>query len=312
MSRLHDGDTHAGIIIGCLRHHARDRQAELLGKALGSPESLHRDGDVDMADLSGPNREVIHVSLREQVDRTNQDCGEDQSSHQPAKQQRLRGSGLSHGHVFRIGDPGWRIKSECVTGFGAWYTCSPAWVSLGQQERAAMIQFDCTLLFDSPIVQVADIRWQPRDHAHGFGFSNRDGIGARVTVYAEGHLGDPADRLGFQQVEAKGGFSAQNAIDLTFAVPGRQAVDVRIAWPGSDGESITQDIPSVATSQAVLIVETLLGDTNDDGTVNIVDFLNVLASWGPCPAPPEPCPADFDNSGTVDIVDFLTVLANWS
>ncbi len=149
-------------------------------------------------------------------------------------------------------------------------------------------------------------------HAHGFGFSNRDGIGARVTVYAEGHLGDPADRLGFQQVEAKGGFSAQNAIDLTFAAPGRKAVDVRIAWPGSDGESITQDIPSVATSQAVLIVETLLGDTNDDGTVNIVDFLNVLASWGPCPAPPEPCPADFDNSGTVDIVDFLTVLANWS
>ncbi len=57
---------------------------------------------------------------------------------------------------------------------------------------------------------------------------------------------------------------------------------------------------------------TLLGDTNDDGSVDIVDFLNVLAAWGPCPGLPDPCPADFDNSGTVDIVDFLTVLANWS
>jgi hypothetical protein len=46
--------------------------------------------------------------------------------------------------------------------------------------------------------------------------------------------------------------------------------------------------------------------------VDILDFLKVLADWGPCPAPPEACPADFDNSGTVDIVDFLTVLANWS
>ncbi|MHC4769292.1 MAG: hypothetical protein ACYTEI_11340 [Planctomycetota bacterium] len=48
-----------------------------------------------------------------------------------------------------------------------------------------------------------------------------------------------------------------------------------------------------------------------DGTVNINDFLLLLDVWGPCPDPPDPCPADLDGDGMVGITDFLTMLANW-
>jgi hypothetical protein len=49
------------------------------------------------------------------------------------------------------------------------------------------------------------------------------------------------------------------------------------------------------------------GDADSSGDVGVVDFLAMLAAWGPCPA----CPEDFDQSGTVDVSDFLALLANW-
>jgi hypothetical protein len=50
------------------------------------------------------------------------------------------------------------------------------------------------------------------------------------------------------------------------------------------------------------------GDFNDDGYVNIVDMLELLASWGPCDAP---CPADLNGDGVVNIQDFLELLFLW-
>ncbi len=52
------------------------------------------------------------------------------------------------------------------------------------------------------------------------------------------------------------------------------------------------------------------GDLDGDGAVGILDFLAVLAAWGPCPAPPADCPADLDGDGMVDIHDLLLLLAN--
>ncbi len=51
------------------------------------------------------------------------------------------------------------------------------------------------------------------------------------------------------------------------------------------------------------------GDLDGDGAVGILDFLTLLALWGPCPAP---CPGDLDGDGMVGITDFLTLLANWT
>ncbi len=47
------------------------------------------------------------------------------------------------------------------------------------------------------------------------------------------------------------------------------------------------------------------GDLNGDGFVNILDFLLLLAAWGPCDTP---CDADLDGDGHVGILDFLGLL----
>jgi choice-of-anchor B domain-containing protein len=56
----------------------------------------------------------------------------------------------------------------------------------------------------------------------------------------------------------------------------------------------------------------VFGDLDGDGVVGVTDFLELLAAWGPCPAPcPPSCPADLDENCTVGINDFLLMLANW-
>ena len=53
------------------------------------------------------------------------------------------------------------------------------------------------------------------------------------------------------------------------------------------------------------------GDIDGDGDVDTADLLTLLANWGDCPEPPEPCPGDLDGDGDVDTTDLLTLLANW-
>jgi hypothetical protein len=50
-----------------------------------------------------------------------------------------------------------------------------------------------------------------------------------------------------------------------------------------------------------------LGDINDDGTVGVNDFLEMLAAWGFNPGHP----ADLDGDNWVGITDFLLLLAYW-
>ncbi len=93
--------------------------------------------------------------------------------------------------------------------------------------------------------------------------------------------------------------------------------------PGSedlDGNPRFVDDPCVADSGAGVVSLADMGvyefqgstcDVDGDGTVGINDFLTLLGEWGPCPLPPEPCPADIDGDGVVGITDFLMLLANW-
>jgi hypothetical protein len=50
-----------------------------------------------------------------------------------------------------------------------------------------------------------------------------------------------------------------------------------------------------------------IGDIDGDGVVGIVDFLHLLAAWGPNPGHP----ADLDRDDSVGILDFLLLLAYW-
>ena len=52
-----------------------------------------------------------------------------------------------------------------------------------------------------------------------------------------------------------------------------------------------------------------LGDIGGDGVVGIVDFLLLLAAWGPCQQ--DCCLADLDLDGNVGITDFLILLEHW-
>ena len=68
--------------------------------------------------------------------------------------------------------------------------------------------------------------------------------------------------------------------------------------------------PSAALGNCAVDV---LGDLDGDGIVGILDFLMLLAAWGPCDQPcPPSCAADLDGDCTVGILDFLTLLGNWS
>ena len=49
-------------------------------------------------------------------------------------------------------------------------------------------------------------------------------------------------------------------------------------------------------------------DINTDGSVTIVDLLDLLTNWGPCAGV---CPQDIIPNGAVDISDLLELLTNW-
>ena len=62
--------------------------------------------------------------------------------------------------------------------------------------------------------------------------------------------------------------------------------------------------------QGGIAVEAILGDIDGDEIVGIIDFLALLAAWGPCAE--ECCLADLDSNTFVGIADFLLLLSNWS
>jgi len=82
--------------------------------------------------------------------------------------------------------------------------------------------------------------------------TNRDALGARVTVTP---LGDPAGSdgvAGFAQVQtlySGQSYVSQNAADLYFGLAGNTSARVEILWPGGE----TQTIESVAADQLVLV-----------------------------------------------------------
>ena len=80
------------------------------------------------------------------------------------------------------------------------------------------------------------------------------------------------------------------------------------------GTFIDNDVPPSTLAQASFEISfdlTILGDLDGDGEVGILDFLALLAAWGPCPGEPDPCPGDLDGDGMVGITDLLILLANW-
>jgi 3-phytase len=145
----------------------------------------------------------------------------------------------------------------------------------------------------------------------------------------------------FTVYERQGG----NDYLMTFEVVGREAIDDVSGTDGIDvsnvalgsafphGLFVAQDNDNAGDNQNYKLVpwdeianggsprldidtswdpRGLRGDLDGDGSVGIADFLLMLAAWGPCPDPPEPCPADLDRNGIVGVTDFLILLGHWA
>jgi hypothetical protein len=87
---------------------------------------------------------------------------------------------------------------------------------------------------------------------------------------------------------------------LGITVAGRRAFPVYLDTSAGDPDIFTH-----------VIELPLVGDTNGDDLVDALDFLAVIAQWGPCPGP-DPCPADFNADGVINALDFLILIARWS
>lgn len=118
---------------------------------------------------------------------------------------------------------------------------------------------------DGEVGDWIEVRLAGRFAELGPGFSNADGVGAKVSVYAAGSLGDPGALLGYREVAITGGFTSQLPLAVHFGVPGAATVDLRIEWPGSDGSASTQDLLGVTTGQRLRVVEGLESTGVDEG-----------------------------------------------
>ncbi|UCD74871.1 MAG: hypothetical protein JSV91_13925 [Phycisphaerales bacterium] len=155
-------------------------------------------------------------------------------------------------------------------------------------------------------------------------------------------VSDPTDMTLIANANFGGTVAPQGSATVEFTPDGQSAA-IPIIYPAdlvyvfdvATGEQIAEPFPiepqgnyltiydnnKIATicsggeSNNIWLIEGLLGvygDVNGDGIVDIDDVFDILAQWGPCPRPPDDCPADVDGSGEVDIDDLFEVLANWS
>jgi hypothetical protein len=107
------------------------------------------------------------------------------------------------------------------------------------------------------------VRLAGHRHDRGAGYSNRDGIGAKVAVYDAGFVGQADHLRGYREIEAHGGFSSQNSIEASFGIGAMASLDIQVTWPGSDGIHIVQRIANVAVPQRIGIDEAAPADVAD-------------------------------------------------
>jgi hypothetical protein len=52
-------------------------------------------------------------------------------------------------------------------------------------------------------------------------------------------------------------------------------------------------------------------DVNGDLEVDVLDLIQIIVSWGPCPKPPGECPTDITGDGVTDVQDLVEIIVSW-
>lgn len=79
---------------------------------------------------------------------------------------------------------------------------------------------------------------------------NRRGVGARVSVYPAGRLGEPAELLSAQEVSIGSGYASAHEAALHFGLGPHAGVDVRVDWPHGHG---SRELRGVRADQLIEI-----------------------------------------------------------
>jgi hypothetical protein len=110
----------------------------------------------------------------------------------------------------------------------------------------------------------------------------------------------------YEVIQMYAGAGGGMGIDLA-AVGLEAASYVRISNPGDPATTPAVEIDAVSDVSP----DGNPADIDTDGVVGIIDLLQLLADWGPCPGLPDCCPADLNGDGEVGINDFLILLGAW-
>lgn len=137
-----------------------------------------------------------------------------------------------------------------------------------------------------------------------------DGItGALAGVLVQDVIGTPQDESG--GLANAHGMAFDREGNLYVASFGTNQV---LRYDGATGQFLGVFIaPGNGLSGPTGFTFTIPGDLDNDGAVNVIDFLSLLGDWGPCPTPcPPTCLSDLDGDCAVGILDFLILLSNWT
>ena len=128
-----------------------------------------------------------------------------------------------------------------------------------------------------------------------------DGFGTRVVATV-------GEQSYCRFMSSSPSYLSTSELTVHFGLGSAATVDeLRVEW----ARGYVTIMNDVEVNQHLTIAAPGLGDLDADGDVDINDFLALIAAWGACADPPEPCLADLDNDGSVGLDDFQLILANW-
>lgn len=134
--------------------------------------------------------------------------------------------------------------------------------------------------------------------------TNRSGIGATVRIKAT--IGGSVVWQ-MREISSQSGFLGQNEMLAHFGLGDAAIIDsIIVEWPGGP---VVDRLTGVAVNQYLTISETICGDANGDGQVNVGDavfLISYIFKGGPAPDPVEA--ADANGDGETNVGDAVYII----